>query len=372
MPEDLPSWSMVVATYNRREVLLSAIRLAANQQPHPKQIIVIDASEDADASAADIARAAQAEGWDSELIFEKARVRTTPWQRNQGLTHVDPDVEVAFFFDDDTLMHPGSAEQILRVYAADKDKKIVGVMGHHVPQNPLTDPIQPAPTAEDATPAPAADEEDPPQKPLHKQWWAKQMSDENFWLPYDEPVAGGPLPASLDGFHAVRVDQLMGFCMTFRTEALRKVPFETVLIGYASFEDYDHSNRLGRHGMLVRNFDAKLHHAQATGGRPRQRAYAKFQILNRWVLHRLHATGKAADPMVHLRRWWRFAMVNTIRDLKSKRLDFPHLLGTIEARRLHDDIFSKQGPELRKWYVELQCKEMGIDPPADPASYGGA
>ena len=39
------SWSIVVATYNRPDVLKISIELALNQTLRPKEVIIVDASE---------------------------------------------------------------------------------------------------------------------------------------------------------------------------------------------------------------------------------------------------------------------------------------------------------------------------------------
>jgi hypothetical protein len=63
--------------------------------------------------------------------YVQADVCSSSWQRNQGLKLTTS--EIVFFFDDDSLMYPDCAEQIMNIYEADTQGRIVGI--NAVPDN---------------------------------------------------------------------------------------------------------------------------------------------------------------------------------------------------------------------------------------------
>src|SRR5438552_18364771 len=105
------SWSLVVATYNRKDVLSRCLALAAGQHRRPLEIIVVDASPDWAATRARVMTELSAHHHHVHWEYVQARRRCLTAQRNQGvrLSHAD----VLFLIDDDSLMYPDCAEHVL-------------------------------------------------------------------------------------------------------------------------------------------------------------------------------------------------------------------------------------------------------------------
>ena len=70
---------------------------------------------------------------DIKCIYVGAATKSLTCQRNQGLEYATGDI--VFLFDDDTLMFPDCAEQILKIYE-DDDGSLVGIGACSVPYLP--------------------------------------------------------------------------------------------------------------------------------------------------------------------------------------------------------------------------------------------
>src|SRR6185436_20169250 len=136
MPSSSPNqfainWGLVVCTYRRADVLLRCLRAAVRQTVPPAEIIVVDASPDwqdtRDRVMREIAADAPAMNW----RYVKADVPSLPAQRNQGIALATADI--LFMIDDDSILFPDCAEEILNVYAADTNHQIAAVGAVPIP-----------------------------------------------------------------------------------------------------------------------------------------------------------------------------------------------------------------------------------------------
>src|SRR5438046_10167125 len=107
------SWSLVIATYNRQDVLPRCLALAARQTRPPLEIIVVDASPDWAATRARVLTTLAVPHPPIRWEYVQACRRSGSAQRNQGVRLSRADI--VFLIDDDSLMYPDRAEQILRV-----------------------------------------------------------------------------------------------------------------------------------------------------------------------------------------------------------------------------------------------------------------
>jgi len=112
-PSALPSWALVISTYNRKDVLLRCINTALTQTVPPAEVIVVDASADWEANREQVERAVAPSHPRVKFEYREARQKRLPAQRNQGIELATADV--LFMIDDDSLMYPDCAEEILRV-----------------------------------------------------------------------------------------------------------------------------------------------------------------------------------------------------------------------------------------------------------------
>ena len=70
--------------------------------------------------------------------YVKAERRSSTSQRNQGVRAASTDV--VFLCDDDSLMYPDCAAEIMRVYDADSGRSVVGVNATNVAVPPDASP----------------------------------------------------------------------------------------------------------------------------------------------------------------------------------------------------------------------------------------
>ncbi|MEM9969502.1 MAG: glycosyltransferase family 2 protein, partial [Pseudomonadota bacterium] len=248
------SYDLVIATRNRAEALSLSLPLIIDQSVPPRRLIVVDSSDDPAPAAAAVAAATS--GWGGEVRLHHVAPGLTR-QRNIGLGEVT--APIVFFFDDDALVHPGAAEDILSVYARDTDKQIAGVA--------------------------AAEAKVPPGGSLPDQAWC--MSDthrkearrrglrhrlERRLTALKPSIFLGAtlnsrheVPAWLDAFDAVPVEYMTGFRMTFRTAAIRAAGFDETLLGYGLDEDIDASFSAMASGLVVAARRARVYHHRALG-----------------------------------------------------------------------------------------------------------
>ena len=128
------SWSIVVATYRREKILPMALNFAVRQTRPPNEIVVVDASENWEATRDLILSTIAVEHPEIRWVYAEAEYRSSTLQRNQGVLLATS--EVLFLIDDDSMMYPDCAERIMEVYEADRDHKVMGVQSNFVDQLP--------------------------------------------------------------------------------------------------------------------------------------------------------------------------------------------------------------------------------------------
>jgi GT2 family glycosyltransferase len=353
------SWSLVVATYNRRQVLRRCLQLAAMQTRPPLEIIVVDSSPDwevtRDLILKEVAGNHPAIRWE----YVQARRRSGTVQRNQGIRLARADI--VFLIDDDSLMYPNCAEEVMRLYDADTGGVVAGVMASEEP----TPPDEPAPTAGPApTPAP---QPGPPRGGLRQRIadWKDRISRwlgvQNYLLPYDEEHECAPLPEAVQRLHTFVIPRLYGAWMTCRRRLMEIEPFDEILDAYSFLEDSDVSYRLARHGLLLIALDARLCHLRDPSGRLATFTLATLAALNALVLHRLYST----DLPRSMRRYRAFLrkqlFVLGLGDLAKRRWSLPRARGVLLARRHFKKVFGSSEQELRQWYPQFQAELLARD-----------
>ena len=240
------TWALCIATLNRLDVLRQCVRLALAQTRPPSEIVIVDAGEGWERGAQEIAALVGPAG--PPVRYLPSARRSTATQRNMALAAAAADI--AFLIDDDSLMHPGCAAEIMRVYEADRGERIAAVAAARTMVNPA---------ALDASlarrPAAAAGARPPVRQPAIARWLRRHLllqTVENHFVPYRGPrwptIRPGPLPA-IDGI--ARVNLIDGYKLTVRRRVALAEPFDEALLAYAPCEDLDATHRYGRHGALV-------------------------------------------------------------------------------------------------------------------------
>lgn len=348
-------WALVVATYNRKHILRRCVRLALDQSCPPSEIILVDASDDWAESRDALLREFGQRLAGLRFEHHQARVRSLTHQRNQALEL--PTADIVFMVDDDSLMFPDCADEIMRVYEADRDCKIAGVsavLASHAPDEPDARGNSPARGASSSAHSPVASR--------LTRFLEKQVEVEQLLLPYDSDYPDRPLPPGLPTEEVVRCRYFHGMRMTYRRTAIRKEGFDELLQRYAAAEDLDASYRVSRHGALVVATRARLYHAQDSSARLSRYTRNSLGLLNLAVLYRLKAKDPTSTLEAYRLRLWRRLLVDVARDLGRKRLTMPCVRADWHALKVLSSLLEQSDTELRDWYPRFQVELVERNP----------
>ena len=207
-------WGLVIATYKREAILPRCLRLAAQQTVPPKEIIVVDASPYWEKTRAKIMQELAIKYPAIEWKYVQAERASSTTQRNQGIDLATADI--LFLIDDDTLMYPDCAEEIMNIYSHDIAHQVVGIRGT---------PAQLPPDK----PAQMPDKnrllkfKDKTKNILFKLRQAVNkalvlvMNTHDNFIPYDfSPFSQQPLPEEIKNMAICMVPRMHGSYMTFR------------------------------------------------------------------------------------------------------------------------------------------------------------
>lgn len=350
----MTTWSLIVPTYNRRDVLLRVLPLAFGQTVPPSQVVIADSSEDWQ-DTRDAVRELAA-GWPgTRLDYLHSAERSSATQRNLACRHATGDIVV--MIDDDSFLYPDYVERLLEVYAADTTGEIVGVNGVNLPAMPRTEEQAATGLARKAPPAKGVDS-------LRKRvmrwrlgrWFSREILFQDMhslFLKYEGP-RDTAIPPRMSGLDLAGMTFMSGHGLSVRREIALAEPLDNSLRYYAALEDLDATYRYGRHGRLVRANRARLHHFEVAGGRIKRKTATLFQLLNTLVFIKRHAEDPAALLPRYRRMLWRRLVGETIKDGLSRRWDFPQARGVMLAMRHWKELRDLPTERLDEWYPEFQ------------------
>jgi glycosyltransferase involved in cell wall biosynthesis len=245
-----PSFSLILATKGRPEVLRDTLLSAAQCDPPPAETIVVDGDEGR--SAEPVTDELAAKG--VPIRYAASRPGLT-LQRNVGLDLAQGDVVV--FVDDDTDLDPGLFAALADGY---RDADVVGVTGRVLDRSSR-----------------------------------KVGGMRSRWRRF---LPGGGREGSLTRFGYPRriqdedrehdMEYMLGGLMTARREAAASVRFDEKLAGYGLAEDEDFSYRLSRVGRIRFLPQASVVHKNVgLGGKAAgARSFNRMVVVNRTYLFR--------------------------------------------------------------------------------------
>lgn len=355
------SWGLVVATYQRDQILPQCLRLAVEQTCKPLEIIVVDASDNWEVTRnkvmAEIAI-------DSSIrwVYTPAKHRGLPLQRNQGLELATADV--LFFLDDDSLLYPDFAEEIMKVYEADADGLIAGVQGTLVDYLPSNVEVH----DEKKSVGWNWDQWLPFITTFQRFIWKNifLMNNEVLCVPYYGDFPEYDVPQPILDLNARFMRIFHGCRMTFRREVIAKERFEPLLLYYALNEDMDASYRVSSHGLLVEAQNAKLHHFQSNSGRLPRFIVTALSALNQAVCIRRHSNNIQRDRFRFYLLTSRRVVAELFKDTLSRRWTLPQARGILTAFRYAPIVFTLPEDELAKWYPQFQKEFVSSGKPPTP------
>ena len=265
--------AFVIATRNRPGYLLDTVRDVLAQTVLPRELCVVDSSDETPARA-EIQRMCAVAGVD--LIYVHPSPPGLPRQRNIGIDQTTGDP--VFFTDDDVALAPDAHEAVLAEYAR-WGPQLGGVRG-----SPLH-----------------------PQRPSRLVvLWRRVFGMGGWW-----PEASGRIRGGFFHEHATapkdvrKVEFFTGLFPSFKREVFRYERFDEKLEGYAFNEDVDFSYRVWKRGyVLVQTPRAKVHHLKVGEERMSPYDLQRMWLANQFYLHRKNMP---QTPRNRTALWWALA-----------------------------------------------------------------
>ena len=342
------TWSLVIPTYQRQAVLLRCLRCAAQQTFPPKEIIVVDASPQWQQTSTRVTQELIPTFPQIQWKYVQAHRLSSAAQRNQGIELTS--AEIIFLIDDDSLMYPDCAQEVMSIYRLDKEHKVSGIM-------PALEVLPPDVQC-------ASSSVSSPSIKVNNQWTIVQsylrgkakrlIGDDDIFIPYDFYFPKYSLPESLKTQQVHPVSMTHGARMSYRKHILDQVRFEEILERYAVNEDNDVCYRASRLGMLLQALKAKICHLQVSEGRVSRYTATVFWGLNQAVLHCLHSSDLIQFKKRFSKMLWKRLWTQTIKDILDRRWSLPSTRGIWFVLQHQGKIFSRSPEELRRWYPEFQ------------------
>lgn len=245
--------SLVLCTYRRAASVARFLESVATQTRRTDELIVVDASPDAETE-----QAVRAQNGLGPVIYWRVRepLRGLTRQRNFGLDQVSFDLVA--FFDDDVVLGPTCLEELERVHRQASDLAGVGCF---------------------------AERWSPPTA-LWRLRRALRMVPELKPGSYTRGGMSVPWQFHQPTGQLVDGDWLPGCAMMLKTDIAASVRFDSALGGYGQGEDLEFSLRLRRQGRIAIAGSAPCEHFHAPGGRPSAFQLGTMEICNRYRIWR--------------------------------------------------------------------------------------
>jgi len=343
------TWSAVVCTLNRRDILKQSLLMLAKQTRLPQQVIVVDASDDWEDSKTEILDSIASDFPEIEWIYLSSEQKSLTYQRNRGLDCCSSDI--VFFPDDDSFLYPDCAEEIMRAYEQDEVGKVGGVMARLEDVPPWIE----RPVAESV--GDLEEENEPGLKARLAQFAAQLWYQKKLFIPYDGQYHSYDVSEVAERIPAFNEVLFHGCRMTFRASVVREAGgFDEVLIKSAIAEDIDLSYRVSRHYALIVAEKAQVFHAQTEVARINRYRNTALVILNAVALFLLNAPQTEGKGL----KVYRFALsrllLEFVRDCAKPQRGFPNVRGAWYALRALPKLLRRDRAQLRSWYPQFQAQ----------------
>jgi GT2 family glycosyltransferase len=269
--------SLVICTYMRPKPLARLLESVEKQTIYPNEILVIDGSRDALTK-----EALQDKTFKNLTYYQVSEAdRGLTRQRNFGVAHIGPEMEIVSFLDDDTVLNEKYFEEITACFKRHPDA--IGVGGVAVNENswkPNTSGIVRNNcyyTFDDHFVRESSRNVVRNILGLGSDKPPGVMPEFSHGKTCSYPLTGKDYP----------VDLIVGMSMNFRKKVFDNLRFSTYFEGYGLYEDADFSLRALQSGQNYIATAAQLNHYHDASGRPNRYAYGKMVVRNGWFVWRV-------------------------------------------------------------------------------------
>jgi len=266
----------IIATRNRHEPLVEAVRSVAAQTVLPAELCIVDSSAEP-LGRPEVERLCADAGIRLEYVHPAPRGLTV--QRNIGIERTTGDP--VFLIDDDVTLAEDVHEEVLAEYGR-WGPELGGVRGAPVhPPNPSRLTIL----------------------------WRKLFGMGGWWPEGSGRMRPGFFVEGVASSQSVRkVEYFNGWFMSYRREVFEHERFDERLAGYAFKEDIDFSYRVVKRGyFLVQTPRARIVHHKSSSERLSPYDHQRMALANQFYLHRKNMP---QTPRFKAALWW--ALVGTL------------------------------------------------------------
>jgi GT2 family glycosyltransferase len=262
--------SFIIATRERHDDLVEAVRSIVGQTVLPEELCVVDSSAEP-RRRGEIERLCAEAG--IRLDYDHPAPRGLTIQRNIGIDRTSGDP--VFFVDDDVTLAPDVHEQVLDEYGR-WGPELGGVRG-----------------------APAS----APEPSRLSILWRKLFGIGGWWRDASGRMRSSFYVEGVSSSDAVRELQYFeGWFMSYRREVFEQERFDEALAGYAFKEDIDFSYRVARRGyVLVQTPRARIVHRRSPSERLSAFDRQRMALANQFYLHRKNMP---QTPRYKAALWW--------------------------------------------------------------------
>jgi len=254
--------TLVVCTFRRPASLGRLLSSVLEQSRLPDELIVVDASPDAETEAVANTHSVGPRlgaGWRYFRVGEPLRGLTR--QRNFAVERVRTDLVA--FVDDDVVLRAGCLQALESVHRQG-GPGVVGV----------------APVVENEVAAPSR------LWRLRRRLGIVSTLEPGRYSRSGMSIPWGFLPDSAGPELLVHGDWLPGAAFMWKTALVRQVGFQERFAGYANGEDLEFSLQMRRLGALMVTGSARAVHLHEPAGRPTPEHYGIMTVENAYAIHR--------------------------------------------------------------------------------------
>jgi len=119
------TWGLAIATFERADVLCQSIEYALRQTAPPVEVVICDSSENWESTSCRVKELVARVRPDVRIWYGTSPRAQQTIQRN--ITVANSTADILFLIDDDSFMREDAAERAMRVYNADKARRIAAV-----------------------------------------------------------------------------------------------------------------------------------------------------------------------------------------------------------------------------------------------------